>query len=272
MESLITNWADAVRHYDSALALFPADKVAGKNRAMTMTYLKRLAGIARRGRTGHPAIHATATARRRPAAGRRGRGRRRAERGRRQGRAKNPATRAKAKRIPNKDGSGDEGDKDKDGKKGKDKDKDKRRRQGRREPQRVPRGTRPPDPQGKRGSRKRPAHSRAAANSADRRKIGNIMNTWQHFTRILTDPRGLALPVRPRPWPDHQPALHRVSSPAASRRCWRLRWPAANRPRCRKSPPVTKTIASRLIRQRPADADAARQAAGVCVRIRRDQL
>ncbi|MES2439456.1 MAG: VWA domain-containing protein [Verrucomicrobiota bacterium] len=41
-ESLITNWADAVRHYDSTLSRSPADAIAGKNRQMTMTYLKRL--------------------------------------------------------------------------------------------------------------------------------------------------------------------------------------------------------------------------------------
>ena len=42
IESLVTNWADAVRHYDSTLALFPSDKIASKNRELTMTYLKRL--------------------------------------------------------------------------------------------------------------------------------------------------------------------------------------------------------------------------------------
>jgi Ca-activated chloride channel family protein len=42
IESLITNWADAVRHYDSTLARFPADKVARQNRKLTMAYLKRL--------------------------------------------------------------------------------------------------------------------------------------------------------------------------------------------------------------------------------------
>ncbi len=42
MEALITNWVDAVRHYDSTLTLFPSDRVAGKNRTMTLTYLTRL--------------------------------------------------------------------------------------------------------------------------------------------------------------------------------------------------------------------------------------
>jgi Ca-activated chloride channel family protein len=42
MESLITNWADAVRHFDSALAAKPNDESASHNRRMVMTYLKRL--------------------------------------------------------------------------------------------------------------------------------------------------------------------------------------------------------------------------------------
>ncbi|MEO5913383.1 MAG: VWA domain-containing protein [Luteolibacter sp.] len=42
IESLITNWADAVRHFDSALALPPSDQVARRNRDLTMIYLKRL--------------------------------------------------------------------------------------------------------------------------------------------------------------------------------------------------------------------------------------
>lgn len=41
-ESLITNWADAVRHYESTLTLTPADPAARGNRQMTVTYLKRL--------------------------------------------------------------------------------------------------------------------------------------------------------------------------------------------------------------------------------------
>ncbi len=42
MESLITNWADAVRHFDSALAAMPGDGAATHNRQVVMTYLKRL--------------------------------------------------------------------------------------------------------------------------------------------------------------------------------------------------------------------------------------
>lgn len=41
-ESLITNWADAVRHYQSNLSLSPANPVARSNREMTLIYLKRL--------------------------------------------------------------------------------------------------------------------------------------------------------------------------------------------------------------------------------------
>ncbi len=42
IESLITNWADAVRHYDSVITRTPADRVAIQNRQLTLTYLKRL--------------------------------------------------------------------------------------------------------------------------------------------------------------------------------------------------------------------------------------
>jgi Ca-activated chloride channel family protein len=41
IESLITNWADAVRHYDSVLKLVPADPLAGGNRQLALKYLKR---------------------------------------------------------------------------------------------------------------------------------------------------------------------------------------------------------------------------------------
>ncbi|MEO7101189.1 MAG: VWA domain-containing protein [Luteolibacter sp.] len=42
IESLITNWTDAVRHFDSAMGSAPSVKVARQNRDLTMTYLKRL--------------------------------------------------------------------------------------------------------------------------------------------------------------------------------------------------------------------------------------
>jgi Ca-activated chloride channel family protein len=42
IEALVTNWTDAVRHYDSALSNDSANPVARKNRELTMIYLKRL--------------------------------------------------------------------------------------------------------------------------------------------------------------------------------------------------------------------------------------
>lgn len=41
-QALITNWTDAIRHFDSALATASSDKIAKQNRELTMTYLKRL--------------------------------------------------------------------------------------------------------------------------------------------------------------------------------------------------------------------------------------
>ena len=45
LDSLITNWADSVRHFDSALANEPSNKIAAANRQTTMIYLKRLAKL-----------------------------------------------------------------------------------------------------------------------------------------------------------------------------------------------------------------------------------
>lgn len=45
IETLITNWTDAVRHFDSALAADPSSRSAANNRETTMTYLKRLAEL-----------------------------------------------------------------------------------------------------------------------------------------------------------------------------------------------------------------------------------
>lgn len=42
IEVLITNWTDAVRHYDSAISNMPGNIAAQNNRQMTITYLKRL--------------------------------------------------------------------------------------------------------------------------------------------------------------------------------------------------------------------------------------
>lgn len=42
IKSLVTNWADAVKHYDSALAIQPKDSSVLENRRMTIAYLKRL--------------------------------------------------------------------------------------------------------------------------------------------------------------------------------------------------------------------------------------
>ena len=42
LESIITNWSDAVRHFDSGLAHHPEDRNSRNNRDMTIAYLKRL--------------------------------------------------------------------------------------------------------------------------------------------------------------------------------------------------------------------------------------
>ena len=42
MESLITNWANSIRHYASALAIEPSNAAARNNRATATVYFKRL--------------------------------------------------------------------------------------------------------------------------------------------------------------------------------------------------------------------------------------
>ncbi len=42
IKTLVTNWADAVRHFDSAHATNPLEPSSSHNRALVMTYLKRL--------------------------------------------------------------------------------------------------------------------------------------------------------------------------------------------------------------------------------------
>ncbi len=124
MESLITNWADAVRHYDSTLTLFPSDKVAGKNRGMTLTYLKRLEELLKQ----EEQDTEQSMPQGQPGEGppQEGEGEGEPKEGEGKG-EKKPGEEGEGEKDPkNKDGAGDEGDKDKDGKKGKDKNKDKK--------------------------------------------------------------------------------------------------------------------------------------------------
>ncbi len=122
MEALITNWADSVRHYDSTLALFPADKVARRNRTMTLTYLRRLEELL------EEEEQETQESMPQPQPGegppQEGEGEGEPQEGDGEGDEK-PGEQGEGDKDP-KDGSGDEGEKDKDGKKGKDKDKDKK--------------------------------------------------------------------------------------------------------------------------------------------------
>jgi hypothetical protein len=118
-ESLITNWADTVRHYDSTLTLFPSDKIAGKNRELTMTYLKRLGELLDQEKQDteqsmpqpQPGEGQPQPGEGEPKAGEEG------ENG-----PKQPGQKGDGEKEP-KDGKGDDGEKKDDGQKGKDKDK-----------------------------------------------------------------------------------------------------------------------------------------------------
>jgi len=122
MEALVTNWADAVRHYDSALSRFPSDKVADKNRKMTLTYLKRLQELMKEEK------EETEQSMPQPQPGegkpQEGDGEGEGEPKEGEGDQKGPkktGDKGEGDKDP-KDSSGGEGDKDKDGKKGKEED------------------------------------------------------------------------------------------------------------------------------------------------------
>lgn len=121
IESLITNWADAVKHYNSALSQAPADPVARQNREMTMTYLKRLEELLEEEK------QATEQALPQPGEGEPGDGEPQEgdgdKEGDKDGKGK-PGDQDKEGGKEPKDGKGNEGDKDKDGKNGKKPDKD----------------------------------------------------------------------------------------------------------------------------------------------------
>jgi len=128
MESLITNWADAVRHYDSTLTLFPADKIARKNRTMTLIYLKRLEELLDEEKQDAEQSMPQAQPGEGPPQEGDGKGQPQDGKGEQkdgEGKGeKKPGDKGDGDKDPkNKDGKGDEGDKDKDGKKGKDKEK-----------------------------------------------------------------------------------------------------------------------------------------------------
>jgi Ca-activated chloride channel homolog len=123
IEALITNWADAVRHYDSALAQSPAEPVARQNREMTMTYLKRLKELLEEEK------QAAEQAMPQPGEGQpqAGDGDKEGDKeGDKDGKSKKPGDNDGDGGKEPKDGNGNEGDKDKDGKNGKKPDKDKK--------------------------------------------------------------------------------------------------------------------------------------------------
>jgi tetratricopeptide (TPR) repeat protein len=124
MESLVTNWADAVRHYDSAVAKSPTDPLAGKNREMTLTYLRRLEELLNEEKEEtEQSMPQPQPGKGKPQEGE-GDGEGDPEEGEgEENGAKQPGEKGEGDQDP-KDGSGGEGDQDKEGKKGKNKDED----------------------------------------------------------------------------------------------------------------------------------------------------
>jgi Ca-activated chloride channel family protein len=121
--SIITNWADSVRHYESALHQAPNNKTAKQNRDLSITYLKRIKELLKQ--------EEEETKQAMPQSGdgppQEGDGEGR-EDGEDDG-SKEPGNKGKGDKEP-KDGKGGDKDRDKDGKQGKDKDKDKKEKDG----------------------------------------------------------------------------------------------------------------------------------------------
>jgi len=125
MESLITNWADAVTHYDSTLALFAADKAAGRNRTMTLTYLNRLEELLEQEKQDTEQSMPQPQPGEGPPQEGDGDGEPKEGEGQpKEGDGKGEKKPGEQGNPPkDKNGAGDQGDKEKDGKKGKEKDK-----------------------------------------------------------------------------------------------------------------------------------------------------
>ncbi len=125
-ESLATNWADAVRHYDSTLALLPSDRAAHKNRELTLTYLKRLAELLDQEKQDTE----QSMPQPQPGEGQPQKGEGEPKEGEEgEDGTKPPGEKGDGEKAP-KDGKGDDGEKKDDGQKGKDKDKDKDKKDG----------------------------------------------------------------------------------------------------------------------------------------------
>lgn len=120
VDSLVTNWADAIHHYDSAISHSPSDSVARQNRQLTVTYLKRLEELLKQEK------QETEQSMPQPGQGppQEGQGDGGDQKDGKDGQKgeKNPGNKGGEKKDP-KDGSGEDGEKKKDGKNGKDKEK-----------------------------------------------------------------------------------------------------------------------------------------------------
>jgi Ca-activated chloride channel family protein len=126
MQTLITNWADAVRHYDSAREVAPPNKIAQANRDLTVTYLKRLQELLdEEQQNAQQSMPQGEPGQGPPQEGKDGEeGDGQPKEGQNGKSGKKPKNQGENGDKKDKDGSGEDGDKkDKDGKKGKEKEK-----------------------------------------------------------------------------------------------------------------------------------------------------
>ena len=123
IESLITNWTDAIRHYDSAVS----GSVPGQNRQLTLTYLKRLEELLNQEKQDTEQAMPQAGQGPPQQGGADGEGDEEGEKG--ENGKKKPGEKGGGKKDSKK-GPGEDGEKDKDGKGGKDKDKNEDEKNG----------------------------------------------------------------------------------------------------------------------------------------------
>ena len=123
IESLITNWTDAIRHYDSAVS----GSAPGQNRELTLTYLKRLEKLLDQEKQDTEQAMPQAGQGPPQQGGADGEGDEEGEKGEN---GKNKPGEKGGGKKDSKKGPGEDGEKDKEGKGGEDKDKNKDEKNG----------------------------------------------------------------------------------------------------------------------------------------------
>ena len=185
---------------------------------------------------------------------------------------KNPATRAQAKKDPKDGPDAAKVKKTRTARRPKNK-KDKGRRQGRRKPERIAPGTRPPHPQGKRRPRKRPAHPRPPRIPRCRKRLVTLMNTWNPLHPHRSPPRCCWLLCARARGQTIQPPVHQLPRPRRTGACWKSPSSAPQTAGHPGGPAQGQERRHPALRPRPADATGCpARTLEYCLRLHRLQL